>query len=166
MTQPKFEMTRRFDAPPALVWRTWTEADLIHRWYGPGVETRIRQFEPKKGGLWLTEMEVGETTMFQRVEFTEVVPEERMVMLMSNADSDWNVISSPMMSNWPRTLVTGVTLEEDGEGTKLTLTWQPHEPSEEETNAFAAALDDLDKGWGAGMDAIAEILEELKNEAG
>ena len=162
MTNPKFELTRHFDAPPALVWRTWTEADLVARWYGPGVETKIRRFEPEVGGLWLNEMKMGENSMFQRMEFTEVEPPSRLAMLMSNADDDWNVIASPMMPDWPRTLLTTVIFEAEGDGTNMTLTWEPHEPTDAEIATFTAALDGLDKGWSAGMDIIASIVAELK----
>ncbi len=162
MTSPKFVMHRNFDAPPALVWRTWTEQDLVERWYGPGVETTIHKFEPVTGGLWLNEMRMGENSMFQRMEYTEVSPTSKLVMLMSNSDADWNVIPSPMMPNWPRTLLTTVTFEADDEGTRLTLEWEPHEATDAENAAFAEALSGLDKGWGAGMDIIAEIIAELQ----
>ena len=157
-----FEMHRQFAAPPALVWRTWTEPDLVERWYGPGVDTVIHTFEPKVGGLWLNEMRMGERSMYQRMEYTEVTPTSKLVMLMSNSDSDWNVITSPMMPDWPRTLLTTVTFDAEGDGTKLTLTWEPHDATDAERAAFQGALGDLDKGWGAGMDIIAEILAELQ----
>ena len=162
MTAPKFVMHRTFDAPPALVWRTWTEVELVERWYGPGVETKIHRFEPEVGGLWLNEMVMGDNSMFQRTEYTEVDAPSRLVMLMSNADENWNVIPSPMMPNWPRVLLTTVTLEAEGDGTKLTLEWEPHEATDDENAAFEAALAGLDKGWGAGMDIIAEIVAELQ----
>lgn len=162
MTEPKFVMTRDFDAPRALVWRTWTEAALVQRWYGPGVETVIHEFDVRPGGLWLNEMKMGERSMNQRMEFTEVSPTDRLVMLMSNADDDWNVIASPMMPDWPRVLLTTVEFFEHDAGTRLALTWEPHEASQAERAAFAAAIPDLDKGWGAGMDIIAEILADLQ----
>lgn len=162
MTSPIFEMHRRFDAAPALVWRTWTEADLVARWYGPGVDTVIHTFEPKVGGLWLNEMRMGERSMYQRVEYTEVTPPSKLVMLMSNTDQNWDVIQNPMMPDWPRTLLTTVVFVPEGDGTKLTLTWEPHEANAAENAAFAAAIHQLDKGWGAGMDIIAEILAELQ----
>ena len=162
MTDPKFVMERTFDAPKDLVWRTWTQADLVERWYGPGVETEIHEFNPTVGGLWLNEMKMGETSMRQRMEYTEVAPTDRLVMLMANADADWNVVPSPMMPNWPTTLLTTVTFAEHEGSTRLTLTWEPHECSAAEIAAFAEALPGLDKGWGAGMDIIAEILTELQ----
>ena len=99
---------------------------------------------------------------FQRVEYTEVIPPERLVWLHSVTDEDWNVTANPMMPDWPRVLLTTVTFEPDGDRTRMRLTWVPHEASDAEIACFAAALEGLDKGWGAGMDLLAELLAELQ----
>ena len=61
-------------------------------------------------------------------------------------------------------LLTTVTFEEDGGQTKMRLTWVPHEASDAEIACFAAAIDGMDKGWGAGMELLAELLAELQAE--
>ena len=38
----------------------------------------------------------------------------------------------------------------------------PHEASEAEIACFAAAMEGLDKGWGAGMALLEELLAELQ----
>ena len=67
-----------------------------------------------------------------------------------------------MMPDWPRTLLTTVTFAEDGGRTRLRLTWEPHDASAAEIACFAGALAGLDKGWGAGMELLAELLAELQ----
>jgi hypothetical protein len=37
-----------------------------------------------------------------------------LVWLHSSSDAKWNIIPSPMMADWPRVLLTTVTLEEAG----------------------------------------------------
>ena len=86
----------------------------------------------------------------------------RLVCLMSNTDADWNIAPNPMMPDWPRALLTIVTFEEHGAQTKMRLTWAPHEASEAEIACFAAAVDGMGKGWGAGMELLAELLAELQ----
>ena len=163
MTLPVFVLERTFDAPRDLVWRTWTDPDLVQRWYGPGVENVLHRFDAKPGGVWLNEMRMGDKSMYQRTEFTEVDPPSKLVMLMSTSNADWEPIDSPMNPNWPRTLLTTVTFAENGSQTDLVLTWAPHEATSAQIEAFRAALGDLDKGWGAGMAIIAEILAELQS---
>jgi len=159
---PTYVLERVFDAPRELVWKTWTDPALLPRWYGPNVETIVHLLELKPGGLWLVEMQWGGNSHYQRVEYTEVTPPERLVWLHSNSDADWNIIPSPMKADWPRVLLTTVTFEEDGGRTKMRLTWVPHEASEAEIACFAAAMDGMGKGWGAGMKLLEELLAELQ----
>ena len=42
---PEYILERVFNAPRELVWRAWTDPDVLHRWYGPGVETTIHRFD-------------------------------------------------------------------------------------------------------------------------
>lgn len=159
---PTYVLEREFDAPRALVWRAWTDPALLVRWYGPKVETVVHRHDLKPGGLWLGEMKWGGTSHYQRVEFTEVAPPERLVWLHSVSDADWTVIANPMMPEWPRVLLTTVTFEEIAGRTKLRLTWVPHDASDTEVACFAGALDGMDKGWAAGMALLAEVLAELQ----
>ena len=159
---PTYVLERVFDAPRELVWKTWTDPELLTRWYGPRVETIVHRHELKPGGLWLGEMKWDGNSNYQRVEFTEVDPPSRLVWLHAVSDADWNVTANPMMPNWPRVLLTTVTFEDDGGRTKLRLTWVPHEASEKEISCFAAAIAGMDKGWGAGMELLADLLAELQ----
>src|SRR5262245_29660126 len=153
---PTYVLERTFSAPRELVWKAWTNPELVARWYGPRAETIVHRLELKPGGLWLVEMRWGGKSMYQRVEYTEVAPPERLVWLHSTSDADWKVIPSPMMPNWPLVLLTTVTFAKDGDQTRMRLTWTPHEASEAEIACFAAAIDGLNKGWAAGMDLLAK----------
>lgn len=159
---PVYEFERIFDAPRALVWRTWTEPELLAKWYGPGVETTIHKLDVRPGGAWHNEMAWGGQSSFERMDFKEVEPEQKLVWFHSMADKDFNIISNPMMENWPRVLLTTVSFEDAGDQTKVTLKWVPHEASEAELETFKAAMAGLNKGWGSGMDLLETILAELQ----
>ncbi len=50
---PTLEMTRDFDAPPALVFRAYTDPDLVARWMGPRrLRTEIVEWDLRHGGSW------------------------------------------------------------------------------------------------------------------
>lgn len=159
---PTYVLNRTFDAPRERVWRAWTEADLIARWYGPGVESHVHKLDLRDGGVWLHEMRMGAMSMYQRMDYVRVQPPHKLVMTMSNADADWNVIKSPMMENWPETLLTTVTFTESEDGTDMRLEWTPFESSEAEIAMFAASIGALDQGWDKGMEEMSAILEELR----
>ena len=159
---PTYVLERTFNASRDLVWRTWTEPEFLARWYGPNVETIVHKLDVRPGGLWLNEMKWGENSHYQRVEYTEVTPTERLVWLHAVSDADWNVTSNPMMPDWPRILLTTVTFADANGKTDMRLTWVPHEASEAEITCFANAIAGMDKGWATGMDLLAELLAELQ----
>ncbi|MDG1825341.1 MAG: SRPBCC domain-containing protein [Henriciella sp.] len=159
---PMFVMEREFDAPRELVWRTWTELELLGHWYGPGVETVVHKLDVRVGGAWLNEMKMGERSGYQRCDYTEVVKPERLVMLMSTTDADWNLAANPMMPDWPRVLLTTVTFEDAGSKTKMRLEWSPHEATDAEIACFVGVVENLGKGWGAGMVMLEEMLADLQ----
>lgn len=159
---PTYVLDRIFDAPRELVWKTWTDPKLLPRWYGPNVETIVHRLDLEPGGLWLVEMRWGGKSHYQRVEYREVTPPERLVWLHSSSDAAWKIIPSPMMADWPRILLTTVTFAEDGARTRLRLTWTPHDASPAEIACFAGAVAQMGKGWEGGMKLLAKLLAELQ----
>ena len=162
---PEYVTDRIFDAPRELVWKTWTDPELLARWYGPNIETIIHKFELKPGGEWLNEMKWGGKSDLSKMTFTEVIPQEKLVWRQSSCDADWNAIANPMMPDWPRVILTTVTFDDHAEQTKVRLTWTPVDASESEIACFAAAVDNMGKGWGSGFDIIDSILAELRSSS-
>ena len=94
--------------------------------------------------------------------FQEVVPEEKLVWHHSSTDPDWNVISSPMMADWPRVMLTVVTFEEMGSKTKVQLTWSPLDATDAEIACFTGMVSNMGKGWESGFAIMDEIFSELQ----
>jgi len=138
---PTYVLERVFDAPRELVWKTWTDPELLPRWYGPRAETIVHRLELKPGGLWLVEMQWGGNSNYQRVEYTEVTPPERLVSTES-----WG-------GDWPETLNTLVLTEEDG---KTTMTCTVLYPSKEARDAALGT--GMKEGWSASYDRLDEYL--------
>ena len=164
---PEYKLDRIFDAPRELVWRAWTDPKLLHRWYGPNVETIIHQFDLQPGGSWLNEMKWGSNSMFSKMVFQEVVRPSLLVWHhYSFTDSEWNIAPNPKMADWPRKLLTTVAFEELGDKTNVRLTQIPMEATDAEIACFAAAMAGMNQGWGAGYAIMAELFVELQTEAG
>ena len=160
---PEYVLERTFKAPRDLVWKAWTDPEILNRWYGPGVETVIHRFDLEPGGAWLNEMIWSGNSMYSKMLFQEVVAPEKLVWHHhSCTDGDWNDISNPMMADWPRLLLTTVTFaERDGE-THVRLSQVPMEASDAEVACFAEGMANMDKGWGSGYAILDEIFEELQ----
>jgi uncharacterized protein YndB with AHSA1/START domain len=161
---PTYVLDRNFNAPPALVWKAWSDPVLFARWYGPNVETIVHHLDLRPGGTGLIEMRWGETSNFQRLDYLEVAPFERMAWLHANADADGNIVANESMPGWPRLLLTSVSFTPVGDATDLRLTWTPHEASDDEIACFAASMDRMGRGWAAGMAILEEVLAEMQQQ--
>lgn len=159
---PQYINDRVFNAPRDMVWKAWTDPVLLARWYGPGVETIIHKFDLKPGGLWLNEMKWGEKSDRSSMAFQEVVPPEKLVWHHASTDADWNVVSNPMMPDWPRMLLTTVTFKDMGSATNVRLTQVPMGATEAEIACFASAMAGMDNGWGKGFSILEEMLQEMR----
>ncbi|MGH1357480.1 MAG: SRPBCC family protein [Burkholderiaceae bacterium] len=158
---PEFNLDRVFDAPRDLVWQAWTNPDLVHRWYGPGVETIIHAFDFKPGGFWLNEMKMGGGSNYQKVVFQEIVEPEKIVWHHCSADAQWHVAANPMMPDWPRILLTTILFDEQGGRTTVRLSQTPLEATDAEIACFAKMKDAMKGGWGKGYEVIDQVLSEL-----
>lgn len=160
----EYVIEREFDAPRAMVWRAFSDPQLLAHWYGPGVETIIHEFDLRPGGVWRNEMKWGPKSDLSQMSFTDVVEGERIVWNHSSTDADWNVVSNPMMPNWPRVLLTTVTFSDKGAGTVVRLTQVPIDATPEEDACFAQMMGGMSKGWGAGFDIIDSQLAEMMSD--
>jgi len=162
---PEYILDRVFNAPREMVWQAWTDPEFLHRWYGPGAETVIHEFDLKPGGMWLNEMRWGEKSNFQKVIFQEVTHPSKLVWHhYSSTDSDWNSAPNPMMADWPHLLLTTVIFADKGDKTHVHLSQVPLEATDAEITCFAAAMAGMDKGWGSGYAMMDEMFVEMQAE--
>ena len=140
-------VTRTFDAPPAMVYRAWSQADLFRRWWVPrslpGVSLVSCEMDVRTGGKYRLEFGAGGSdTMAFHGKYLEVVPDERIVW--TNDEDEEGAI-------------TTVTFEDQGGRTLLTF----HEvyPSSE-------ALEEALQGSAAGLPEQLDQLDELLSGTG
>ena len=160
---PEFVLDRKFDAPRALVWQAWTNPEYLQEWYGPGVETIIHEFDLREGGVWRNEMKMGGGSNYQLVVFKEVAEPDKLVWHHCSADADWNVVANPMMPDWPRKLLSELTLSESGGRTSARLTQVPLDATDAEIACFAKMKDGMAGGWGKGYEIIDGLLADMQS---
>jgi predicted dithiol-disulfide oxidoreductase (DUF899 family)/uncharacterized protein YndB with AHSA1/START domain len=146
-TKPSLTLKRRLKAPPAKVFRAWTDAEQILCWWGPaGTEVLTAETDARSGGRFHVTFrtpdgeEHGVGGMFR-----EVVPNEKLVFT-------WAWRSTPERQS----LVT-VTCTPDGEGTLLTLF---HEQFFDKP-----ARDGHEAGWTETLERLAAYLDAEKDES-
>jgi uncharacterized protein YndB with AHSA1/START domain len=119
---------RVFEAPIDLIWQMWTNPEHFKNWYGPtGFTVPVAEMDVRVGGKQLVCMASpdGSMKMWTTGEYTEVVPNERLVYTDSPADENGNVVSPSAMGmpdGYPTTTEVTVQLEELGGRTKMVMT--------------------------------------------
>jgi uncharacterized protein YndB with AHSA1/START domain len=74
-------LSRVFDAPRALVFKVWTDAENAHKWFGPkGFTCTTFSSDVRVGGRWRFEFRGPDGRIWSnRIEYLEIVPPERLV---------------------------------------------------------------------------------------
>jgi uncharacterized protein YndB with AHSA1/START domain len=149
-------ITRIFDAPRALVWKAWSDPELVMRWWGPQYFTSPScKIDFRVGGHYLFCMRSPDGQDFWSTGvYREIDPLERIVYADSLADAQGNVVPPSyygMGTDFPQEVLVSVTFEELKAGkTKLTLRQSGFRPGPMRENAIA--------GWGTSLDKLAESL--------
>ena len=135
-------VTRTFNAPPRIVFKAWSQADLFQQWWMPksatGVSLVSCNMDVRTGGKYRLEFGTGGSeTMAFYGKYLEVVPDERIVWTNDEGEEG---------------AVTTVTFEDQGGNTLLTF----HElyPSKE-------GLDEAMMGSAAGLPEQLDQLDEF-----
>ena len=155
MEESKRELTleRTFDAPRDLVWKAWTDPEIVAQWWGPnGFTNPICEIEPKVGGKINIVMEdtaglIAKGSRYPMTgTFTEIDEPNKMVYTSEAILND-----KPMMKN----LVTVSFDEEDGK-TKMTV----HLVVTEATPEAEMPLRGMEMGWNQQLDKLGEFLQK------
>ena len=148
------ELTREVPVAPALVWRAWTEPELIKQWFTPKPwRTTHCEIDLRPGGRFLTVMkgpdddetsdDVGEAGCF-----LEIVPGERLV---------WTAVLGPdfrpQATDLPFTAI--IELDETASGGTRYRAVVMHPDA-----ATAKRHDEMGfaEGWGAALDQLVDLM--------
>jgi uncharacterized protein YndB with AHSA1/START domain len=145
--EQRITMTRVFDAPREVVWRAWTDASHLARWWGPHDFTNpVCEADVRPGGELRIEMHGPNGARFATTgRFYEVAAPERLVFSTGLVDRDGKLLIEEMNT---------VTLVEEGGRTTLTLDARVVNPSEQ----TARRLRGVEHGWGESLEKLTAAL--------
>ena len=150
-------MERTFDAPRERLWKAWTDAEDLKRWWGPKPFTApFIRVDPRVGGRFDYCMRSPDGKDYCNTgAFREIVPLERFVATVSFADEKGNVVPAThygMSAEIPMEQLWTVTFEElEGGRTKVVMRHDGFPTAEESLNARM--------GWESSLDKLAELVE-------
>lgn len=152
MIQNDLTLTRLLRAPPAAVWRCWTEPALLEQWFAPKpVVTRDVVIDLRPGGAFATTMDVPDHgTQSGEGCFLEIIPERRLV--------------------WTDMLSSGFRPVEDCFGFTAILTFAPEDGGTRYTATAMHRSAEISRqheemgfhtGWGVAADQLEALARTL-----
>ncbi|WP_293780371.1 SRPBCC family protein [uncultured Oxalicibacterium sp.] len=146
-------LTRLFDAPPAAVFRAWTDPHLMQQWFVPKPWSIASiELDVRAGGGNLIVMRDPEGNEYpNRGVYLEVVPDRRLVFTDAYV-SAWIPSEKPFM-----TAIVMFDPEDEGRKTRYTaqaLHWSAADREAHEKMGFH-------EGWGQCADQLAELLRRV-----
>ena len=158
-TKP-FVFSRTFDAPRELVWKAWTEADRLQRWWGPkGCAIQVKRLELRPGGLFLYSMALPNGDVWWgRFEYRKIEAPHRLVYASAFSDETGGLKRAPFSETWPLEVESEVTLTEEGGRTTVHMQGNPIDATEEEMAMFEGFFASMEQGTSGTMDQLAEHL--------
>ena len=142
-TKPSLALQRHYPVAPEKVWRAWTDAEAVKRWWGPGPgePVSLAELDVRVGGRFRIVFGGPDGKMHECAGvYKEVVPNRKLVFTWC----------------WPNTTpervsVVTIVFEAVGKGTELVF---KHEQLFDEK-----ARDDHKRGWSGSLDKLADFFK-------
>jgi len=147
-TDEQILITREFDAPKHLVYKTWTTPELVKRWWhADRGEMTVVEIDLRVGGTWRYVMvaDDGFEVGFQG-EYREIVPNERIV-----STEVYEGLPEGVCEEEGATVNTATFTETEG---RTTLTLLVQATSKVSRDAI------IDSGMEAGLQDALDLLEQ------
>lgn len=144
-------LTRIIDAPPELVYRAWTEPELLKQWFAPlPYTTPAAEIDLRPGGANLIVMRGPDgNDMPNRGVYLEVVPNQRLVFTDAYTQA-WEPSPKPFMT----VILTFEAHEGKTKYTALARHWTVADREIHEQMGFH-------QGWGICTDQLSALVARL-----
>jgi uncharacterized protein YndB with AHSA1/START domain len=150
---------RVLDAPRELVWKAWTEAEHIKRWWAPRpYQTPEVEIELRPGGKFYTRMTGPDGFDFSGTAcILEAVPDERIVWTSALKDGYRpNEFTADGCTSFPFTAIH--TFEDAGDGKTRYRATVLHGNAKDRDAHAAMGFDD---GWATCAEQLGEVAKSL-----
>ena len=160
VTDKDVRISHFFKADRGLVWRFWSEPDLMALWWGPnGFTAPIVKIDLKVGGKYMLVMRSPEGKDFRNIgNYNEVKEPEHMEMTVSFADEKGNVVPASyygMGENFPLVMILSVDFTEENGGTRLILHYKGSSVLDESYRKG------MTEGWNEQFDKLEAELKKF-----
>ena len=158
-----FVISRVFDAPSERVWKAWTDAAELKKWWGPqGFKLHTCKVDLRPGGVFHYGMTAPDgTEVWGKFTYRSIEAPKKLLFVVSFSDPKGGVTRHPWSPGWPLQILSTVEFEaQEPRKTKVTVTWLPHEASDSERKTFEEGRESMKQGWGGTLDHLTGYLEK------
>jgi uncharacterized protein YndB with AHSA1/START domain len=160
-----FVIARVFDAPRELVFKAFTDPEMMKHWWGPkGFRVITQTMDLRPGGMYHYGLAAADgNAMWGRMIYREIAAPEQIVFVNSFSDEKGGVTRPPMAAGWPLEILSTIIFEDAGDGrTRMTITSLPINESEAERETFNKGRASMTGGWTGTLDKLAAYLAQIK----
>ena len=153
------EFTRILNAPCEIVFKAWTDPEIMKRWWGPnGFTTPVCEIDLRPGGIFHYCMRSPEgRDYYGEGIYREISPPERLAYTDFFVDEKGNPVSAEyygLSRDWPQQSEIIVTLSEQGDKTKLILRYENVLPTGKDREMCVT-------GWTETLDRLAKEVDRF-----
>jgi len=158
-------ITRRLNAPRALVWDCYARLEHLEKWWGPAGYAWIHgSLDFKPGGKFHYGMKAPNgIEMWGRFVYQAIAPIESLDFINSFSDPAGEIARPPYpgMENFPPEVMNHITFADEGRGTLLTLQGGPHKATAEQAKFFEGMLPSMNQGFAGTLAQLEALLATL-----
>jgi len=161
-TAKAFTLTRTFNAPRALVFKAFAEAERLAKWWGPtGFDIHVSKLEFRPGGIFHYKMAGQDgNDMWGRFTYREIIEPERIVWINAFSNPEGDLVRAPFGMAIPLEILNTITLEEQSGKTVLHLRSVPINATPEEQATFDGMFESMEMGYGGTFDQLEAHLAQ------
>jgi len=149
----EIEISRIYDAPPAVVFKAWSDAAQLKEWWAPeGFTNPVCEIDFRVGGAWRVVMRApdGSTYPCGGV-YQEIDEPSRLVFTNDATDASGKVVLQGR---------TTVLFDAVGERTKLTV----RSRATAMVDYATVYLEGMQEGWSQSLEKLARLSLELSSQ--
>lgn len=158
-----FTLTRTVNAPRELVWKVWTQAEHLAKWFGPkGLTTQVHKMELRPQGIFLYSMHSTDGfEMWAKWVFRAIEEPTRIELIQSFSNAESGTTRYPENEAWPLYMLSTTTFGETDGKTTIKLDWSTYEATAEEAQLFNDSFNNMTDGWNGTFEQLEKYLENL-----
>ncbi|MFJ3956721.1 SRPBCC domain-containing protein [Arthrobacter sp. NPDC090010] len=151
---PRLDLSlhRVIRAPRSAVWRAWTQAAQLERWWVPSpTVARVDRLDVQAGGAFVTSMSDDGRNFVPHTDSIFLVIEDGRRLVFTNAvNSEWRPAAPA-----PVAMTAEITLSDHPEGTDYHVVVRHGDPASRDRHEELGFFE----GWGAVTAALAQLVE-------